>query len=86
MVQDPSLQEKVEFLLGYYLKFVIQWGQWTFGGGSLLGKFWLVKGTSLHHKVGKTLSSGFILKIILPRVGIQCIAWGVYKNIDIARG
>ena len=28
---------KVKFLLGYYLKTVIQWGQWTFGG-SLLGQ------------------------------------------------
>ena len=36
MVQDQWLQQKVEFLLGYYLKIVIQWGQWTIGRGSLL--------------------------------------------------
>ena len=33
---------KNEVLMGYNLKAVIQWGQWTFGGGSLLG------GTSLY--------------------------------------
>ena len=35
---------KIKSLSGYNLKFVIQWGQWTFGGGegSLLGEFWLV--------------------------------------------
>ena len=38
MVQDQWLQQKVKLLLGYYIKIVIQWGQWTFGGGSLLGQ------------------------------------------------
>ena len=43
---------KMKFLLGYNLKIVIQWGQWTSGGGSLQGGFWLVWGgggwTSFH--------------------------------------
>ena len=38
MVQDQWPQQKVKFLLGYYLKIIIQWGQWTFGGGSLLSQ------------------------------------------------
>ena len=52
MVQDQWLQQKKKFLLGYYLKIVIQWGQRTFGGGRggvYWDKFWLVRGTSLHH-------------------------------------
>ena len=47
MVQDQWLQQKMKLLLGYNLKIVIQWGQWTFGGRLYWGKFWLV--TSLHH-------------------------------------
>ena len=42
----------------------------------------LVRGTSLHHpsrEIGKTLSSGFILKLILPRLGIQMYSLKVYK-------
>ena len=38
MVQDQWPQQKVEFSLGYYFKIVIQWGQWTFGGGSILAQ------------------------------------------------
>ena len=37
MVQDQWLQQKMKFLIGYYLKIVIQWGQWTFGGGCVCG-------------------------------------------------
>ena len=30
MVQDQLLQQKMKFLLGYYLEIVIHWWQWTF--------------------------------------------------------
>ena len=33
MVQDQWLQQKIKFLIGYYLKIVIQWGKYG-GGGS----------------------------------------------------
>ena len=49
MAQDQSLLQKVKFLLGFYLKIVIQWGQWTFGAGSLLGQILASEGASLHH-------------------------------------
>ena len=79
MAQDQWLQQKVKFLLGYYLKTVISGGNEPLVGGVYWGKFWLVRGTSPITQVGKTLSSGFILKIILPRVGIQMHSLGVYK-------
>ena len=78
MVQDQWLQQKVKFLLGYYLKTVISGGNEPLVGGVYWDKFWLVRGTSPITQVGKTLSSGFILKIILPRVGIQMHILGVY--------
>ena len=34
---DQWLQQKVKFFLGFYLKLVIQWGKWTFGGGESIG-------------------------------------------------
>ena len=43
------LEQKTKFLLGYYLKLVIQSGQWSFGGGSLLGRILAMSGASLHH-------------------------------------
>ena len=49
MVQDQWLQQEMKFLLGYYLKIVIQWGQWTFGGRNLLGGILASEGTSFHH-------------------------------------
>ena len=27
----------MKFLIGYYLKIVFQWGQWSFGGGVCVG-------------------------------------------------
>ena len=58
---------KMKFLLGYNLKIVIPCGQWTFAGESVPGVFWL-GGLPSILEVGKTLSSGFTLKIILHRV------------------
>ena len=68
----------MKFLLGYNLKVVIQWWQWTFGGGSLLGEILASGGRGLPSitQVGKTLSRRFIVKTIFPRVvGFKCIAW-----------
>ena len=52
MVQDQWLQQRMKFLIGYYLKIVIQWGQWTFGGavcvgGGLLGGIFASEGDFL---------------------------------------
>ena len=59
--------KKMKLLLSYNLETVIQWRQWTLGVESLIRK---------NREVGRTLSSGFILKIILSRVvGFKCIAW-----------
>ena len=68
MVQDQwPQQKKMKLLLSDNLETVIQRKQWTFGVESLMRK---------NREVGKTLSSRFILKIILPRVvGFKCIAW-----------
>ena len=57
MVQDQWLQQKMKFLIGYYLKIVIQWGQWTLvvsvcvwdEGEVCWGEFCLVRGTFLHY-------------------------------------
>ena len=35
MVQDQWLQQKIKFLIGYYLKIVIQWGKYGGGGGGV---------------------------------------------------
>ena len=37
IVQDQWLQQKMKFLIGFYLKIVIQWVQWTFVGGVCVG-------------------------------------------------
>ena len=69
---------KNEILVGFNLKAVIQWGWWTFGWGSLLGEILASarRGLPSILQVGKTLSSGFILKTILHRVvGFKWLAW-----------
>ena len=45
-------------------------------GGVYWDKFWLVRGLTYIIQVGKSLSSGFILNFILPRVGIQMHSLG----------
>ena len=40
---------KSEVLIGLLLKNCYQWGQWTFGGGSLLGQILASEGDFPHH-------------------------------------
>ena len=62
----------------YSLGAINHWWWWCMCGGWFTGRnFGYWGGLPSITQVGKTLSSGFILKIILPRVvGFKCIAWG----------